>query len=125
MSGTVFTYLWCIVINKERKVLIRPFQLLAPLNSDCDLLFLHLRIAAPSLRSQDLTTFSLHKPCSDIPSDSGQLEELLTTAVDLSARVDPTSSVQMHFPVVRANAIGNVNAVICLNTQGTFQFYQS
>jgi hypothetical protein len=92
----------------------------------CDLIFVHLRIAFPPLRKVDNTAFSLHLPRSDISSDSDRLDVLLESAVDLDVRVEPSSSVELHFsPPVAFNQSGKVNAIICLSEQGTFQFYSS
>ena len=112
------TFLWCIVINSQLRVLIKPFQLLLPLDCNCDLFFLHLRIAVLQLRNLDHSTFFLHKPRTDIPTDLS-VETLNTTQVDLSpsACLHPNDSVRSHFPIVDINNTNGslVHAVICID----------
>lgn len=126
-----FTYLWCIAVNNQLKVLIKPFQLLLPLDSKCDLFFIHLRVAALRLRNLDYLIFFLYKPRSDIPTDLS-VENLDTTQVDLSPStcLNPNAIIWCHFPTVEGNDLpgGLVHAVICIDdTTGTntSQFYQS
>jgi hypothetical protein len=128
MSGTAiepFTFLWCIAINNRRQVLCKPFQLAAPLNGDCDIIFIHLRIAIPSLRSGENEISSIHKPCRHMMS-SEELPEFLDEAhVDPSTAVTRTALVQEVFPVVPINTHQNISIIIYLSNSGAYFFIPS
>lgn len=121
----LFTYLWCIIVNDELKVLIQPFQLLVPRESSCDIFFVHLRIAVPLLRNQEVSTLTLHKPNSVISSEQDTLTQLNNAEVNLGRSVEPTDQVQHHFPFVSTSGPGQVSAIICLNHGGgKIPYYQ-
>lgn len=112
------TYLWCIAINNQRQVLgRRSFQLMAPLDTDCDIIFIHLRIAVPSLRRLGPTAFSLHKPRTNTKLKSSDVfpVTLAETEIDLRTSVRRGARVRDEFPPVLENKAGNINAIIRLD----------
>lgn len=114
-----FTTLSCIVIDESLNVLIKPFKLTVPVDHPCKLLFLHLRIAVPSLRSLDLQNFSLHKPMARIRLNT--TDNVSASQVDLSDSLNTKAQVQAHFSAGDSNT---VNAIVCaIGATGTFQFY--
>ena len=125
-TSNYHTYLWCIVINDQLQVLIKPFQLVVPQMIECDIIFPHLRIAVPSLRSLN-STYTLHTPHPGIHIRSSEpIQNLSETQVDLDTPVGRQITVENRFPDVDTNEIGDINAIICLrNLNGTVQFYQA
>ena len=133
-EGIWCTYLWCIIINSQLKVLMMPFWLLLPLDGTCDLFFVHLRIATLLLRNVDHSMFFLYKPHSSIPTKL-QVENLEPRQVDLcpSTCVDPTATIWLQFLFIdtrgtTGGVVHDVHAIICIDdTTGTStsQFYQS
>ena len=110
------TYLWCIAINNQRQVLSRrAFQIMAPLDSVCEIVFVHLRIAVPSLRSRGYQSFSLHKPRVVIKS-SNVPASLSGSQVDFDTPLRREAFIRDMFPppLVLENRPGNINAIICL-----------
>jgi hypothetical protein len=119
------TYLWCIAINNQRQVLgRRSFQLMAPLDTDCDIIFIHLRIAVPSLRRLGPTAFSLHKPRTNTKLKSSDVfpVTLAETEIDLRTSVRRGARVRDEFPPVLENKAGNINAIIRLDHECAYLF---
>ena len=114
------TFLWCIIINEHARVITSPFQLSVSFEDPCELIFAHLRMAAPSLRSINPQKISLYKPCSDITSVTSL--ELSESQVDLADPVEPTDVIKDIFGKVPQSAPCLVNAIICLGDmiEGTF-----
>lgn len=112
------TYIWCIVINERLEVLTKPFQLSLPVNVVCEMIFIHLKTAAPSLRGKDPSMFNLYKPLVDISKDMTPSQ--LTTndvQVDDWVRVEPTTQIGTVFLVKPKNEV-NIRAIICVENAG-------
>lgn len=115
-----FTYLWCIAINRQHRVLCKPFQLLAPLVEECEIIFVHLRIAIPPLRSQNYAISSIHKPVQDMMSSDDLPDTLDGAYVHSSTAVRRGAPVREVFPVVPLNTHQKVNIIVYLNNQGAY-----
>ena len=117
-----FTFLWCLAIDNKFKTLLEPFQLCAPLEDECDILFVLLRISFSSLRGE--TEFSLLKPRTSISSDQLLPGTKLTGAqVNPRALVQRSASVADLFPVVFQNKPGSINVIIYLSDTTTGAYY--
>lgn len=120
-----FTYLRCIAINKDRKVLCEPFQILAQLNDDCAIIFVHLRIAIPLLRSQENNISSIHKPCRDLASSDKMPDILDASDIHTTTAVRRGALVQDVFLFVPVHKHGGINIIIYLSNSGTYFFILS
>lgn len=115
-----FTYLWCIAINKRRKVLCKPFQILARLKDDCAVIPVHLRLAIPSLRSEENKISSIHMPCRVMLSSEEMPEILDEEFVHTTTVVRREALVEDIFPFVPVRKHQEMNIIINLSNSGAY-----
>lgn len=110
-----FTFLWCIAINDQLEVLLEPFQLCTPLDDDCDILRVLLRIAFPFLRKHSDTALTLLKSISTfITSDQSRGTRLGETHVNRRALV-VQGTVRDRLATVVKDTPGPINLIIRLH----------
>lgn len=108
--------LLCVVINRQRAVLLQPFGLNVPTLATCGVIFTLLKVAIPALRDEEDPIFELYKPLTSI-AKSSPLNELTEAQVDLGNPLHPSShSIQE----MRSHDPHGVHAIICLHLHSTF-----